>query len=207
MKQKGERTLLASVLLSSPGPLVLGIALLFGRSSTQIADFVRRTAELGALIVSLIVFRIVHKDAEPDPERKIRLENLANLSVGTAMCLSGAAMLLIAFLSVEAEKGNVIPAMVIACLGVITNSFFWLRYRKLNREQPNAILSVQSNLYLAKSIVDSCVVLSLAFITLAPASSLTGYVDLGGSVVVAGYLIINGAGTIRERQKTEAEHT
>ena len=35
MKQKGERTLLASVILSSPGPLVLGIALFS-------ADLVRR---------------------------------------------------------------------------------------------------------------------------------------------------------------------
>ena len=35
-KNSGERTLLASVLLSSPGPLVLGVALFFGRSSTQL---------------------------------------------------------------------------------------------------------------------------------------------------------------------------
>ena len=207
MKQKGESTLLASVLLSSPGPLVLGIALFFGRSSTQIADFVSRTAELRAIVVSWIVFRLIHKDADPDPERKLTLENIANLCVGTAMCLSGAAMLLIAFLSLESEKGNVIPALIIAFLGVVTNSFFWLRYRRLDREQPNTILSVQSRLYLAKSIVDTCVVISLAFVAFAPASLLTGYVDLGGSVVVALYLIISGAGAIRERKKIEAKHT
>ena len=45
MKSKsGERTLLASVLMSSPGPIVVGTALFFGRSSTQFADFIRRTA-------------------------------------------------------------------------------------------------------------------------------------------------------------------
>ena len=116
-------------------------------------------------------------------------------------------MLLIAFLSLESEKGNVIPALIIAFLGVVTNSFFWLRYRRLDREQPNTILSVQSRLYLAKSIVDTCVVISLAFVAFAPASLLTGYVDLGGSVVVALYLIISGAGAIRERKKIEAKHT
>ena len=48
----GQRTLLAAMLLSLPGPLVLGAGLLLGRSSTQLADFIRRTAELGAIIVS-----------------------------------------------------------------------------------------------------------------------------------------------------------
>ena len=63
-KASGERTLLASVLLSSPGPLVLGAALIYGRSSTQLADFVRRTVELAAIIVSWIVFRVLHRESE-----------------------------------------------------------------------------------------------------------------------------------------------
>lgn len=53
--QSGERTLLASVLLSSPGPIVVGAGLLIGRSSTQLADFIRRTAELAAIVVSWAV--------------------------------------------------------------------------------------------------------------------------------------------------------
>ena len=45
-KKSGSRTFLMSVLMSSPGPLVVGLGLLAGRSSTQIADFVRRSSEL-----------------------------------------------------------------------------------------------------------------------------------------------------------------
>lgn len=60
--KSGERTLLASVVMSSPGPIVVGVALYFGRSSTQLADFIRRSAELIAIIVSWIVFRIVQRD-------------------------------------------------------------------------------------------------------------------------------------------------
>src|SRR5690606_25188637 len=103
--QSGERTLLASVVLSSPGPLVVGIGLLLGRSSTQLADFLRRTAELVAIIVSWVIFRITNKDGEEDAIRKAKLERIANLCVGAAMCLSGAAMLLVAFLSDSGEKG------------------------------------------------------------------------------------------------------
>ena len=45
-KRSGYRTLRLSVLLSAPGPLVLGLGLMVGHSSTQISDFTRRTAEL-----------------------------------------------------------------------------------------------------------------------------------------------------------------
>lgn len=200
MKSKsGERTLLASVVLSSPGAIVVGIALIFGRSSTQLADFTRRTAELVAIIVSWIVYRILHKSGEPDLVRKNRLERTANLCVGTAMCLSGTVMLFIALLPPSTEKGNVIPGLVIAVFGVITNSWFWLRYRKFNLEKPDAILGVQSKLYRAKSLVDACVTITLTFVAINPTSPAARYVDLGGSVIVALYLIMNGIITIRGR--------
>lgn len=76
--KSGERTLLASVVMSSPGPIVVGAALFLGRSSTQLADFIRRTAELVAIIVSWILFRILNKRGEPDPELKNKLEQTAN---------------------------------------------------------------------------------------------------------------------------------
>ncbi|NLY11022.1 MAG: cation transporter [Firmicutes bacterium] len=199
-KNSGERTLIASALLSSPGPLILGVALFFGRSATQLADFVRRSAELGAIIVSLIVFRILNKDSNPSVEQKNRLEYLANFCVGTAMCLSGLAMLLISIFSISKEKGNVIPALIIAVLGVITNTWFWLRYRKLNRLNPNGIFAVQSRLYMAKSAVDICVTTALTAIILAPAAPATKYLDLGGSIIIAVYLLVTGATIIRKKQ-------
>lgn len=204
MKTKsGERTLLASVVMSSPGPLVLGVALYFGRSSTQLADFIRRTAELVAIIVSWIVFRILHKSGKPDIVRKEKLERTANICVGAAMCLSGLAIVFVALFSPSTDKGNVIPGLVIAVLGVTTNSWFWLRYRKLNREKPDAILAVQSKLYGAKSLVDACVTIALTVVAIAPDAPAATYVDLGGSIIVAAYLIINGIITLHGRN-TEA---
>ena len=195
-QEAGKRTLLASVLLSSPGPIVLGVALFFGRSSTQLADFVRRTAELGAIVVSWLVYRTLHKGGEPDFARKERLEQVARVCVGVAMCLSGVGMLFIAFLTDKAQQGNVIPGLVIAILGVITNSWFWLRYHKLNSAQANAVLAVQSKLYRAKSLVDACVVAALLVVAIAPSAPVTPLVDSGGSIVVSLYLIVNGIGTL-----------
>ena len=193
----GEKTLLASVLLSSPGPIVVGAGLFLGRSSTQLADFIRRTAELAAILVSWVVFRLIHKGVEPDAARKFRLERTANLCVGAAMCLSGAAMALIALFSGAAEKGNVIPGLVIAVLGVTTNTWVWLRYRMLNREKPDAILAAQARLYRAKSLVDACVTAALAVVTIMPGTPAARIMDLGGSIIVAVYLIASGIISIR----------
>lgn len=196
-KASGERTLLASVLLSAPGPLVVGIGLLLGRSSTQLADFVRRTAELVAILVSWLMFRALSRERPGDGLRKEKFERAASLGVGLAMCLGGAAMALLAFLPQNWDKGNVVPGLVIAILGVMTNSWFWLRYRKLDRKDPNAILEVQSRLYRAKSLVDLCVTAALLSVALFPGSRGALYMDAGGSLVVSVYLILSGVGILR----------
>ena len=63
-KKSGYRTLLLSVLMSSYGPVILGLGLRVGHSSTQIADFTRRTAELSALIVAFIIYAVTNKRQE-----------------------------------------------------------------------------------------------------------------------------------------------
>ncbi|MFT3943337.1 MAG: cation transporter [Ancrocorticia sp.] len=179
------------MILSAPGPLVVGIGLFFGRSSTQLADFVRRSAELIAIIVSWVIYRKTNKE-DVDLLRRERLERIANICVGIAMCVSGIVMLLLALISDNHEKGNVIPGLVIAGMGVAVNTWFWLRYRSLNKRTPDAILAVQSRLYRAKSLVDTAVVIALATVLLAPGTPAALFMDKAGSVVVAIYLIING---------------
>ena len=191
-KKAGERTLLASVLLSLPGPFVVGIGLFLGKSSTQLADFIRRSAELAAIVVSFVVYRITHKE-QRDANRKRRLEQVAARCVGAAMGLGGLAMLYVALRHPAAEKGNVVPGLVIAILGVVANTWFWFLYRRLNKEAPNPILAVQSRLYQAKAWVDACVTAALAMVALAPLSQAASIMDIVGSAAVALYLLINGS--------------
>ena len=199
MKQKsGERTLLTSVVLSAPGPIVVGIGLFLGRSSTQYADFVRRTAELAAIIVSFLIYRALNKGGSPDPARSQRLEGTANAFVGGAMCLSGAAMAFLALFSSSAQKGNVIPGLAIALLGVTANTLLALRYKRLALESKNAILAAQSRLYRAKALVDGCVTLALSAVAAAPLSQAARVMDLGGSLIVAAYLLYSGIAILRE---------
>lgn len=196
--KSGSRTLLMSVLMSAPGPLVVGLGLLAGRSSTQIADFIRRSAELLAIILSFIVYRITTRDGACDEAKKSRLERRCNAFVGAMMCLGGSFMIVLAFLSDSSDKGNVIPGLSIAVMGVIANTFFWRKYTRLNKAAPNAILAVQARLYRAKSLVDGCVTTALLSVAIAPASPVSACMDFVGSIIVAAYLIWCGIRTIWE---------
>lgn len=198
-KKSGTNTLLMSVVMSAPGPLIIGLGLLVGKSSTQIADFVRRSAELLGIIMAYVVYRITTKEGVCDTVKKERLERMSNLFVGAMMCLGGALMLLLAFTAGDNEKGNVIPGLVIALLGVVANTLFWRKYTKLNKLVPNAIMAVQARLYRAKSLVDGCVTIALLSVVLFPGSQLSYYLDFGGTIVVAVYLAWCGVKTIRER--------
>ena len=198
-KKSGSKTMLMSVVMSAPGPLIIGLGLLVGRSSTQIADFIRRSAELLGIIMAYIVYKITTKDGACDMARKERLERLSNIFVGAMMCLGGSLMLWIAFTSDNTEKGNVIPGLVIALLGVVANTLFWIKYSKLNKAEPNAIIAVQARLYQAKSLVDSCVSIALLSVVFFPTSEISYYLDFIGSVIVAVYLVWCGIKTIWER--------
>ena len=197
-KKSGSRTLLMSVIMSAPGPLIIGLGLLVGRSSTQVADFIRRSAELLAIIMAFVIYQMTTKDGVCDEIRKARLERMSNLFVGAMMCIGGTFMIVLALLSDNADKGNVIPGLVIALLGVVANSIFWVKYTKLNRAEPNAILAVQARLYRAKTLVDACVTTALLSVVIAPASQLSIWLDFIGSIIVAVYLIWCGMKTIYE---------
>ena len=205
-KKSGTKTLLWSVLMSSPGPLVVGLGLLSGRSSTQIADFVRRSAELLAIIMSFVIYKITTKDEVCDEERKQKLERGSNIFVGAMMCLGGSFMVFLALMSDNADKGNVIPGLTIAVLGVIANSIFWRKYTKLNKAEPNAILKVQARLYRAKTLVDSCVTIALLSVVIMPGSIVAYWLDFIGSLIVAVYLIWCGVRTIYEEQGKKSNY-
>ena len=200
-KKSGYRTLLISVLMSSYGPVILGLGLRVGHSSTQIADFTRRTAELLALVVAFIVYAVTNRRQDMAESQKQELERKGNLFTGVIMCVSGLSMLMLSVLSTDTDKGNVIPALAIAFLGVVANSIFWRRYTSLYRKQGNAILGVQGRLYGAKTAVDVCVVTALAAVLIFPGTKASFWLDRIGSMLVSLYMIRCGIMTIMEQNK------
>ena len=194
--RSGGRTMLLSVCMSAPGPIVEGLALMQGQSATQVADFVRRSAELLALVMALVLYRMT---AHASEEQRRRLERRSNRFVGAVMCLSGLIMAAAALFGPKGEQGNVVPGLVIALLGAVANTLFWRKYARLSRENGSAILAVQSRLYQAKSLVDGCVTLALSTMLCLPGSAAAGLLDTAGSAVVALYLFFCGLRTLREQ--------
>lgn len=202
MKKCGKNTLLMSVIMSSPGPIVIGLGLMVGQSSTQLADFVRRSIELVAIILSFVVFCLTSKENYDDNKRR-RLEKNNNLFVSCSMIISGIIMILIALLFPSEDKGNVIPGLVIAGLGVTANSIFWIRYKILGNKSSNTILITQSKLYRAKTFVDASVVLALFVVLVSQDKNVSFYFDLVGTICVSLYLIYTGITTLIKELKGE----
>lgn len=199
-----EKTLRASLLLSIWAPLTTGIAVLLSRSTTQLADFIRRTIQLVALAVSYGVFRFVKKRETPDDAESARLESIAGYFVAAAMTISGLVMIVVAISRVGTFEpgGNVYPGLAIAVLGWGVNSWFWRRYARLNREQFSAIMAAQSKLYRAKSLVDVAVIAALTSVAINPTHPVTQYIDTVGSLAVAAYLLWSGLRAGREARSS-----
>jgi len=189
-----KKVLLTALLLSMPGAVVTGIAALSSYSTTQFADFIRRSMELVAMFISWWVFSQLHRNQYIGEANRTRLERAAGLGVAVAMAGSGIVMLVIALSRISAFEpgGNVMMGLVIAMLGALMNSWFWWRYSVLGREQYSAVIAAQQKLYRAKALVDLCVVTALAAVVIAPFHTATPYVDLVGSIFVASYLLWNG---------------
>lgn len=197
---KGERTLFISLLLSAPGAIVTGIPAITSHSATQIADFLRRSAELIALFVSWWIYRKLQRSIETDAACRARMERTANLTVAGAMICSGIAMLVVGVvrLFVYRASGNVIMGLIIAVLGVLTNSWFWWRYSHMVRERFDPVIAGQQKLYRAKTSVDLCVTAALASVVVAPGHPVTRYIDALGCIIVACYLLYNGLDMMRK---------
>ncbi len=198
---KSERTLLSALLLSSPGPLVTGISAMISLSTTQIADFLRRSTELVAIFMSWWIYRKLHH-TQLDSAEQFRLERMADMIVGSAMGCSGILMLILTAFRLSSDRltGNVTLGLTIAVLGLLVNTWFWFRYRFLAQGQSSAVIQAQQALYRAKACVDMCVVVALAAVALAPLHPATRWVDIVGSAIVACFLLWTGVKMIRQKR-------
>lgn len=186
-----SRTLLMSIFMSSYGPVISGIGLFSGQSTTQIADFLRRTSELVSMIVSYIIYRKT-ADQNLNAKEKVHLEKISKLFVGLMMCVCGGMMFFLICTNDTKEKGNVTLGLVIAFLGVVANILFWRKYTKMNSSVPNTIIETQAKLYRTKSIIDICVFAALLSVTMFPASIISSWLDLSCSVIVSLYMVFCG---------------
>lgn len=198
-----QKTLLIALLLSMWAPFVTGYAVVMSTSTTQLADFVRRTVELIALFVSWWVFRHIARNETLAAEKRASMEKISGLCVAAAIGISAIVMLVLTIsrIGVVEPGGNVYPGLIIATMGFIVNTWFWRRYTRLNSEQYNSIINAQKQLYQAKAMVDLLVIAALGAVAVAPGHYLTSYIDFLGSFALVGYLFWNAIRTVKQTIK------
>lgn len=187
-RRRRLRTLRLALFLSAWAPLATGVAVAMSHSTTQLADFVRRTVELLAIGTSYAAFARVGP-GQPE-ERSARWERWAGRTVVATLATSG---LLVAALAASRSGGfrpggDVRVGLAVAAAGLLTNGWFWRRYARFEGDLPSAVIGGQRALYRAKTVVDASVLVALAAVALAPGSPATRWIDLGGSWLVAVYL-------------------
>jgi divalent metal cation (Fe/Co/Zn/Cd) transporter len=197
LDQKQERTLLVAVLLSLGAPITTGIAVLVSESATQVADFIRRSVELLALVTSWYTFRFLRRNPQLKNEQRKAMEIRSSLFVATAMILSGLVMMAITVKRADNlhPGGNLYPGILVSVGGAITNSWFWIRYTRFLRLEHNPIIYAQRSLYRAKTVVDLCILTILSFILFLPGKDWVKRLDVFGSILVGAYLLWSGVKT------------
>ncbi len=196
-----ERTLRAAVLLSAWAPFATFAALLLGRSATQAADFVRRTAEFAAVLVSWLAFR---RAQQVSNVQRAKIEATVRRVVGAALALSAVVILLLAVARWlrPTPTGSVVLGFAIALLGAATNGWFWARYRRFERQERSPIVAAQARLYRAKTFVDAAVLAALGSVWWLGDGVTGRATDLAGSVIVAFYLAWSAAKQLADAEAT-----
>ncbi len=199
-----EKTLRAAVLLSVWAPFATFAALLIGRSATQAADFIRRTVEFAAVLVSWLAFRRVQRESEA---QRRKIEKSVRVVVGAALALSALAILALAVARWlrPAPTGNVIVGFVIAALGAAVNAWFWARYERFERQERSPIVTAQARLYRAKTVVDMAVLAALGSVWIFGDATAGRVLDLAGSVFVVERLRTADPCRCNTRHKTVTE--
>jgi hypothetical protein len=188
--RRRERTLALAVALSAWAPFATAIAVVLAPSTTQVADFVRRTVELVAMALAWATARHLRRHPDVAPAVAARWARSTAIAAAIALAVSGAATAVGLVVGARwAPGGDVRLGLAVATLGLLVNAAFWVRYRALGRGRADPIVDGQRRLYRAKVVVDAAVVAALATPRWAPAGLWTTLVDRAGAAAVAAYLL------------------
>lgn len=176
-------------ILSSTATLITAI---IGSSTTQIVDFFRRFIEMFSTLISLLLFR--HNLHETSAEKIHSNNQKVNLVINNTLILSGILMIIVGIAKYRMGLGhkNVVPGFFVSLLGVILNFYFCIKYSRSLKRQYEPIIKSQYNLFKTKTIVDSCVLLTVGIMIIFPDFAYLDLIDFISSVLVSIVLCFRG---------------
>jgi divalent metal cation (Fe/Co/Zn/Cd) transporter len=206
---KQEKTMIIALILSMWGPIITGIAVTMNESTTQLADFVRRTVEFLVLVVSWQFYRYINTH-QINIAKRFKLERFVKRAIALTMLISGVFLLLISIdkmINPVNPTGQIYLGLTIASLGFLVNGFLWRKYVHFNKQTPNTIIHAQVNLYQVKTIMDIFVIIALLSIPLFSYSKTSYWIDLVGTLFIIIYMIYTSYITFTKTQFVDHQTT
>jgi len=180
------------------------LAGVLGGSLTMIAEAMRAALMMSIEVFAYFLMRRLHRGRLADLEFGTgKLEQVANLLIGGGM-LAGAAWIFsgaVAIIGGERVVSTPIWLAVGALIGaanVVVNVTSWDSMRRAMGRESSLVMLAQFKSRMVK-LAASCVVLAaLTTAVLAPDVVVVGWADAIGSVFVAGFIVVNAIGILRD---------
>ncbi len=188
---KRKKTLMLSIILSAFGPFITLAAVFMSTSSTQLADFIRRTIELFVLVMAFIIYeKLAHPSLSE--QKKTQYKTIMRLSLLIILSLTTISLLGLVLYNLTTQalpEGTIWLGFSVAVLGIGFNGAFWWRYSRFDQASPHTVMHSQKKLYQAKTLVDINVTIALGAYGLFGASQVIFWLDIVGTLVVALYIV------------------
>lgn len=190
-----EKTLRWAWLLSLGSPLAAGYAAYVGTSEVLFADLVRSISESLAILTSWLSYRAVRRRrAVADSQYVSQLYTRAALAIAAAMLTSAGLIVVAALASLRnpQQVSRLWVGIVVAVGGVAYNVWFWRRNLMIERQGGGSLFGSQWRFYRTKTVTNLTVLVSLVLSSLLSRHAWSAYIDIGGSLAVAGFLAAAG---------------
>ncbi|WP_031480374.1 cation diffusion facilitator family transporter [Maridesulfovibrio frigidus] len=200
-KEKERSVLWAAVLDTILLIFLMSVGLLSG-SMTALSEIIRIILLLVIEYVSYIVLRRVHRSRFNEFEFGTgKIERITNLLVAFGLLLSS----LYIFTkvigmdeSVPISTTALMLTLIVANFNLMINFYFSMAFIRSNQTESSVIISSQIAARIAKTVA-SCVVVGILMLALwLPDPRSARIVDLGGSIILVGYMVFIAYGLIKE---------
>lgn len=190
-------SLVTDFLLFIPDVVVACMA----NSITLWADVLKCGNELLATFLSWMALRMVRRGQKVRFDYGLgKLENVTGVIVAGAMFIS----LFIVLYSaaerlrhpMEMHPGGVWLAMIMMTVGVIANTYLWIKNYRVGRRQFSPIIEAQWRMFRTKAFSDLIVLAALTLSVTMRAQAWAIYIDPAASLIIAGFILHSIWGTL-----------
>jgi cation diffusion facilitator family transporter len=187
-----ERSVLIGILTCSAALPVGIVGVVLGNSVALLADLLRATAELVAMVLSWLTLRAVRRTRHDVFNYGLgKLESAASVMVGAALMVAFVVVLggsLARFLA-PAPIGNAWLGLAVTVAGMGGSVWLWRRNYAIARRSPSPVMDAQWRLYRSKAVANLIVSVSVGVALGFKGQAWAAYVDPAGSLAIAGFLL------------------